>query len=108
MGKGLATGTAFTKAPTEEYRQITLFEADETYDWPDAGYFARKGLRAASGEAVAPEQIADWKLPADKVSELTSARTQLVELLNKTARDDLFRILSDRRRLGRFWLREVQ
>lgn len=33
-----------------------------------------------------PEQIADWKLPADKVDELTSARRQLVALLIKTAR----------------------
>ena len=87
MRNASPTGTAFTKALTEEYRQITLFEADEMYDWPAAGYFARKGLRAAGGEAVEPEPIADWKLPADKVDELTSARAQLVELLNKTARD---------------------
>ncbi len=87
MRNASPTGTAFTKALTEEYRQITLFEADEMYDWPDAGYFARKGLRAADGEAVEPEQIGDWRLPAEKVDELTSARTQLVELLDKTARD---------------------
>ncbi len=87
MRNASPTGTAFTKVLTEEYRQITLFEADEMYDWPDAGYFARKGLRVAGGEAVEPEQIADWRLPADKVDELTSARAQLVELLNKTARD---------------------
>ena len=63
MRSATPTGAAFTKALTEEYRQITLFEADEMYDWIDAGYFARKGLKAAGGEAVEPEQIADWKLP---------------------------------------------
>ncbi len=87
MRNASPTGTAFTKALTEEYRQITLFEADEMYDWRDAGHFARKGLRAAGGEAVEPEQIGDRKLPAEKVDELTSARTQLVEFLDKTARD---------------------
>ena len=79
-------GTAFTRALAEEYREITLFEKDKMYDWPDAGRFARKGLRAANGEVVEPEQIGDWNLPPDGVGELTSARAQLVALLDKTAR----------------------
>ncbi len=80
-------GTAFTRALAEEYREITLFEKDEMYDWSDAGRFARKGLRAANGEVVEPEQIGDWNLPSDGVDELTRARAQLVALLDKTARD---------------------
>jgi len=82
-----AVGSDFTKALTEEYRQIALFEADEMYDWTDAGYFARKGLRTADGEVVEPEHIADWSLPADKVDELTKARHDLVTLLDASARD---------------------
>ena len=78
-------GTAFTKALAEEYREIAIFEKDKMYDWPDAGRFARKGLRAANGEVVEPEQIGDWNLPPDGVDELTSARAQLVALLDKTA-----------------------
>ena len=81
-----ATGDAFTRKLTAEYRQITLFEADEMYDWGDAGYFARKGLRAADGEVVAPELIEDWDLPAEHVGELTAARRNLLELLDATAR----------------------
>ena len=81
------TGSAFTRALTEEYRQITLFEADEMYDWQDAGYFARKGLRAAAGEVVEPEVLAHWDLPADKVDELASARARLVSLLDASARE---------------------
>ena len=80
------TGSAFTRALTEEYRQITLFEADQMYDWHDAGYFARKGLRAAAGEVVEPEVLANWDLPADKVDELASARARLVSLLDASAR----------------------
>lgn len=81
------TGSAFTRALAEEYRQITIFEADEMYDWRDAGYFARKGLRAAGGEVVEPEELANWNLPSDKMDELTSARTRLVDLLNAGARE---------------------
>ena len=81
------TGSAFTQALAEEYRQITIFEADEMYDWRDAGYFARKGLRAAGGEVVEPEELANWNLPSDKTDELTSARTRLVDLLNAGARE---------------------
>ena len=86
MRSAEGTGSAFTRALTEEYRQITLFEADEMYDWADASYYSRKGLRAADGEVVEPEQTADWDLPADKVDELASARARLVSLLDASAR----------------------
>ncbi len=41
MSGAEGTGSDFTRALTEEYRQITLFEADEMYDWSGAGHFAR-------------------------------------------------------------------
>ncbi len=82
-------GSAFTRALTEEYRQITLFEADEMYDWHDAGYFARKGLRTAAGEVVEPERVEDWKLPPDRVNELASARARLVALLDSRNYENL-------------------
>ena len=81
-----ATGDLFTRKLTEEYRQIALFEADEMYDWIDAGHFARKGLRAAAGEAVEPETIESRNLPADHVGELTSARAEMVGLLDANGR----------------------
>lgn len=81
------TGSPFTNALTEEYRQITVFEADEMYDWPDAGYFARKGLAAAGGEVVQPEDLANWDLPEDRVGELADARARLVAALDGGARD---------------------
>ena len=87
MRNAEGSGSAFTRALTEQYRMITLFEADEMYDWSDAGYFARKGLRAAAGEVVEPERVEDWHLPADKVDELSSARARLVDLLNASARE---------------------
>jgi len=80
------TGDAFTRQLTGEYRQITIFEADEMYDWRDAGRFARKGLRAADGEVVPPEAIEDWDLPEAYVGIMTASRAELVGLLDASAR----------------------
>jgi OOP family OmpA-OmpF porin len=80
-------GTAFTQALASEYRDFTLFEADEMYDWPDADYFARKGLAAAGGEVVLPEDLANWDLPQSHVGELTDARARLISVLDGGARD---------------------
>ncbi len=102
------TGSDFTRALTEEYRQITLFEADDMYDWIDAGHFARKGLRAASGEVVEPEPIDAWDLPADKVGELTDARGRLVALLDASARSKVPQIAAHAQ--GRFdcWIEQKE
>jgi OmpA-OmpF porin, OOP family len=81
------TGSAFTQALTQEYRDFALFEADEMYDWPDAGYFARKGLAAANGEVVLPEELGNWDLPADKTDEMSAAREKLIGLLDAGGRD---------------------
>ena len=55
------TGSAFTQALTKEYQEFDAFEADKMMDWPDAEYFAEKGLRAAGGEAVEPELLENWE-----------------------------------------------
>jgi OOP family OmpA-OmpF porin len=80
-------GTAFTKALTEEYRQLTVFEADDQGDWVDAGYFARKGLAAAAGDVVLPEELGIWDLPPETVVELSDARGRLMHAMDNGARD---------------------
>jgi OmpA-OmpF porin, OOP family len=80
-------GTPFTQALAEEYRQFVISEADEMYDWPDARHFARKGLAAAGGEVVLPEELAGWDLPLSKVDELAAARVRLMAALEGGARD---------------------
>lgn len=108
MRNAQPSGSEFTRALAEEYRQITVFEADEMYDWRDAGYFARKGLRAADGEAVEPEEVANWNLPGDKVDELSSARARLVDLLNNGARDQAAQLAAHAQ--GRFdcWIEQQE
>ena len=81
------SGSAFTQALTAEYRQLMDFEADAMNDWRDADHYALKGLRTAAGEAVAPDTIDSRDLPADKVDELTTARAELVALLDAGARE---------------------
>ena len=80
------SGSAFTQALAKEYTEFASFERDEMYDWDDADYFADKGLMAAKGEVVAPEQLDNWDLPEDKLGELSDARSGLVSALNKSAR----------------------
>lgn len=82
-------GSAFDRALTEEYKALTAFEAERMYDWRDAGRFARKGLAAAEGKAVAPEEIEARSLPADKVEELSLARERLLGALAAAAAEKL-------------------
>jgi OmpA-OmpF porin, OOP family len=79
------SGDAFTQALTTEYRDLANFEANQMYDWRDADYYAKKGLRTASGEVVQPQEIAERNLPADHVGELTTARSERINLLGAGA-----------------------
>jgi OOP family OmpA-OmpF porin len=80
-------GTPFTQALTTEYRDLAVFEADEMFDWRDAGYYARRGLAAADGEVVQPEDPANRDLPADTLGEITDVRGRLLAALDGGARD---------------------
>lgn len=80
-------GTAFTRALALEYRDLALFEADEMYDWHDAGYFARKGLRAAKGEAFAPADPTGRDLPLATLQEIFRIRDHLMGALADSARE---------------------
>ena len=80
------TGSPFTQALTSEYQAYVAEEKSE-YDWPNADHFAQKGLLAAGGANVEPEDLANWDIPADKQAELAAARTRLMTALNSGARD---------------------
>ena len=102
------TGSTFTRALTNEYRDFTVFEADEMFDWRDARYFARKGLAAAGGEVVLPEDPANWDEPAAVVGEMNSARGRLAQLLDANARDRVPELAA--RAQGRFdcWVEQQE
>src|SRR5215468_8432567 len=72
-------GTPFTLALTEEYRGLVAHEKGE-YDWGHARYFAHKGLAAAGGEVVQPEDVSG--VPDSAAGQLADARSQLVAALD--------------------------
>ena len=85
VGKAKGTGSPFSQALTEEYKAFVAHEHDE-YDWNAADYFARKGLAAAGGQVVQPEDLAGYDL-GDAGSEIAAARSRLVNDLNNGGRD---------------------
>ncbi|MET1028148.1 MAG: OmpA family protein [Dongiaceae bacterium] len=80
-------GTPFTQALTKEYRDLSVFEADEMYDWRDAGWYARRGLASARGELVTPQDPAERDLPEDTLPEINSTRARLIAALDGGGRD---------------------
>jgi OOP family OmpA-OmpF porin len=85
VGSAKGTGSAFTQALTEEYKSFVAEEHDE-YDWAAADYFARKGLTAAAGTAVPPEDPATYDL-GDAAGEIAAARQRLITDLDNGGRD---------------------
>lgn len=82
-----AIGSPFTQALADEYRIFSNRELREMFDYPDALHFARKGLAAASGEAVMPEPVTDWNLEEPYIQELSAARGRLVVAFDLGARE---------------------
>lgn len=79
-----ATGTPFTMALHKNYVELVKGEANQE-DWTSADYFARKGLRAAGGEQVTPENASDWGVAEDKIGDLNNMHAKLVDLIGKRA-----------------------
>jgi len=71
-------GTPFTQALTEEYRAFVADEKAER-DWHAADYFAVKGLAAAGGQVVLPEEVPQ---AGDHTQPLTDARARLIAALD--------------------------
>lgn len=80
------TGSAFNQALADEYQTFAEFEANEMLDWIDQAHFAHKGLMAARGQDVQPEELADWDLPESAMGDLTAARAELIRRLNDNGR----------------------
>ncbi|HYD30283.1 MAG TPA: OmpA family protein [Azospirillaceae bacterium] len=81
------TGSPFTQALTREYRQLADFEWKQMYDWPDGDLFARKGLRAAQGTMVLPDEPQSRSLTADAGPQLAEAHQRLLAALDGGARE---------------------
>ena len=80
------TGDAYSKALTDQYKAFVV-ELTNAYDWSHADYFAQKGLSAAKGEDVPPEDVAKWKVMDSSKDDLNTARKSLMAALDGGARE---------------------
>lgn len=86
-------GTPFTQALSVEYRAAANDEANVEAEWDDAGWFARRGLEAASGVVVLPVDPTTlvswhWKVPPqERLIPLVNARALLISVLDGGARE---------------------
>lgn len=84
-----ATGSAFTRELTTQYRMYANAQLKRYMDYPDALHFARKGLAAARGETVLPEPVTDWNVTEQHATELAAARSRLIIAFDYGARESL-------------------
>jgi len=87
LNEATPVGSPFTQALAGEYKSFANSELKDMFDYPDALHFARKGLAAASGEAVMPEPVSDWNLSESHIKELGAARGRLVVAYDLGARE---------------------
>jgi OOP family OmpA-OmpF porin len=97
-------GTPFTQALTEEYRSFVAHEKDER-DWSAADYFAIKGLAAAGGQVVLPEEVGDV---GEHGPALTDARSRLMAALGAGAGDSNPQVAARAQRAFDCWNHEAE
>jgi len=99
-------GSAFTQALAAEYRGLAVHEADEDFDRKAADYFAGKGLSAAGGEPVLPEEVSG--VSDDHAGALNDARGRLMAALDGGAREGAPDIAAKAQVSFDCWLHETQ
>ena len=72
------TGSTYQKALAAGYRDFAQAK-EMRYDWWTSKYFADKGLMAAYGRAIEPEEPATWDIPKTQLPEFNDARKKLIK-----------------------------
>jgi len=99
-------GTPFTQALTEEYRAFVAHEKEEDGDWSGARHFARKGLEAAEGEVVLPEEPTN--VAESSAEGLTEGRSRMMTAFDGGARNDKPAVAARAQRAYDCWVHEAQ
>lgn len=79
-------GTPFDQHLAKEYEAFAKKDSNEYNHQLDARHFAIKGLQAAEGLDVLPEDPRHWDLPDSALSAVTEGRERLTFALNKSGR----------------------
>lgn len=77
-------GHPFTVALAKEYEALAKKESRVYNDGIDASHFAVKGLQAATGLQVLPEDPRHWDVPKERLEELLDWRERLIFALHKS------------------------
>ncbi len=85
-------GGDFTHALAHEYDDYATYLAGLPQGvWVDSDYFSRKGLKAAAGEVVPPENNSNWAIPLEVPfgfrTQMAEARVRLMAALDGGGRD---------------------
>ena len=99
-------GSAFTQALAAEYRAFVEHEADEDFDWSAADTFALKGLAAAGGELVLPDEVSG--VSDGNAGPLNEARGRLMAALEGGARESNPAVAAKAQVSFDCWLHETQ
>lgn len=73
-------GSKFQNSLAKLYMDFADLE-EKDYDWQDSWYFADKGLLAVYGKDTVPEELKNWNLPKDKLSQFEKSRADLLAAL---------------------------
>ncbi len=74
------SGSPFQRALAKYYLSFSESEAEQ-YDWLDVRHFADKGLLAAYGSDVSPEDPSEWNIPPNMLPELMAGYEKLMAVL---------------------------
>ncbi len=84
------TGNSFETELAREYQNLSIYERDQMFDWPDAELYADRAIAAAGGGVVMPLQARNWDIDSGaKMREIASARAELMTLLDAGARENV-------------------
>ena len=71
------------------YKKFAISEHDDMVDLIDGAHFGEKAQQAFANQAVAPENVADWRLTKDQQEMFKGARERLVHILDRHSKIQL-------------------
>jgi OOP family OmpA-OmpF porin len=80
-------GFEFSTELSKEYEMFAKKQSREYNDQIDGQHFAVKGIQAASGLEVLPEDPRDWNVSEEDLGKLLDARSRLLMTIHKSGRN---------------------
>ena len=75
-----------------EYKKRATFEAEEMHDWNSAKLYSEKALKSLETDEIYPEEISNWKLPEENITEIRIAYDNLMTIYKDAKKIDPFNL----------------